>query len=319
MMKLFRTVLIGAVAFGCVAAGSIFLLGRLTFFYPALDLINNFLPFIGFGCLVLLALSLALRSRVLIGVNVALTAAVLAPIVLSLPSAAKQAPDGAPRLLRVVTFNLEVDNTHLRKITDFLAKTKADVVLLQEFRDRHTPLLKTLARQFPYRADARGLAILSTHPIIKSGHVNRQGRPGALICWARIAVNGKQVELANVHVWLPFNPDLQRADLATLTAYVKSRTGPLIVGGDFNATPWTHRLQQFTHATKLQRFNTVHPTWPGRPNGAPPFFPRLPLRFPVLPIDNVFASAHFAKIAISAGSWLGSDHRPVIADIALIE
>ena len=73
-------------------------------------------------------------------------------------------------------------------------------------------------------------------------------------------------------------------------------------------TPWTHRLKGFTEATGLQHFNTVLPTWPARSRGVPPF-----------PIDNVFASTHFAKIAISAGPWLGSDHRPVIADIALIE
>ena len=40
---------------------------------------------------------------------------------------------------------------------------------------------------------------------------------------------------------------------------------------------------------------------------------------PLVPIDNVFASPHFAKIATTVGPRLGSDHRPVIADIALIE
>ncbi|MGZ8417797.1 MAG: hypothetical protein ACXWVQ_12605 [Methyloceanibacter sp.] len=37
----------------------------------------------------------------------------------------------------------------------------------------------------------------------------------------------------------------------------------------------------------------------------------------VVAIDNVFASRDFAKIDILAGARLGSDHRPVIADIAL--
>ena len=42
--------------------------------------------------------------------------------------------------------------------------------------------------------------------------------------------------------------------------------------------------------------------------------------YPVLPvvaIDNVFASREFAKIATIGGARQGSDHRPIIADIAL--
>jgi len=36
-------------------------------------------------------------------------------------------------------------------------------------------------------------------------------------------------------------------------------------------------------------------------------------------LDNVFTSRHFANIATKLGPRLDSDHRPVIADIALIE
>ena len=60
---------------------------------------------------------------------------------------------------------------------------------------------------------------------------------------------------------------------------------------------------------------------------APPFFVEpLVLRpmergdLPLLPfvtIDNVFASPSFAKISVTGGPRLGSDHRPIIADLAL--
>ena len=74
-MFLFRKVLIGAVVLGRILAGAAFLIGRLAHFDPALDLYNNFLPFLGLSCLALLALALALRSRALIGASVALTSA----------------------------------------------------------------------------------------------------------------------------------------------------------------------------------------------------------------------------------------------------
>ena len=38
---------------------------------------------------------------------------------------------------------------------------------------------------------------------------------------------------------------------------------------------------------------------------------------PVVAIDNVFASREFTKIATIGGARQGSDHRPIIADIAL--
>jgi len=85
----------------------------------------------------------------------------------------------------------------------------------------------------------------------------------------------------------------------------------LIVAGDFNMAPWTVKLKTFTKATGLGRFNTFYPTWPMR-------WKSVPL-LPLVPIDNVFTTKHFAKIDARVGPRLDSDHRPVIADIALIE
>ena len=72
-------------------------------------------------------------------------------------------------------------------------------------------------------------------------------------------------------------------------------------------TPWTDQLKQFTRTTGLGRFNTFHFTWPMR-------WRRYPL-VPVVVIDNVFASRSSPKSQRSAAQ--GSDHRPIIADIAL--
>ena len=76
-------------------------------------------------------------------------------------------------------------------------------------------------------------------------------------------------------------------------------------------TPLTLKLTNFIQDTGLRRFNTFTPTWPAR-------WRNLPL-VPLLPIDNVFASKHFAKIGTIIGPRLGSDHLPVVADIALVE
>ena len=41
------------------------------------------------------------------------------------------------------------------------------------------------------------------------------------------------------------------------------------------------------------------------------------LALPLVAIDNVFASSQFARIAVAPGPRLGSDHRPIVADLAL--
>jgi endonuclease/exonuclease/phosphatase (EEP) superfamily protein YafD len=38
---------------------------------------------------------------------------------------------------------------------------------------------------------------------------------------------------------------------------------------------------------------------------------------PLVAIDNVFASHHFAKLAVTGGPRFGSDHKAVIADLSL--
>ncbi len=91
---------------------------------------------------------------------------------------------------------------------------------------------------------------------------------------------------------------------------MRSQTTPLIVAGDFNMTPWTVKLQRITSATGLKRYNTFHPTWPLRVRGV-----RL---LPFAATDNVLASPEFTAISVRAGPDLGSDHRPVVADIALV-
>ena len=127
--------------------------------------------------------------------------------------------------------------------------------------------------------------------------------------WVEIDVRGTAVEVVGVHCARPFHPLLQAQDVAALTQLVLTRTLPIVVAGDFNLTPWADRLKRFTRMTELGRFNTLILTWPMRWRNDPVL--------PVVAIDNVFASREFAKIAVIGGARQGSDHRPIIADIAL--
>jgi endonuclease/exonuclease/phosphatase (EEP) superfamily protein YafD len=302
------------VAAGLVFGAGLTVLGVLANWYPALDIVNDGLPFLGAGVLTLLALAFATRARGLIGAASILLAVILVLLITGLSGRAPEAPADAARFLRVATFNLWGGNEHTKAITDYVDRTDADVVVLQEVRDIHKELLALLGKHYPYRVGDNGLVILSKYPILADGRIDRAGEPpwmSLIIRWVKLDVNGKAVELAGVHLARPFYPDLQQGDIRTLTQFVLSQPRPLILAGDFNMTPWTVKLKGFTAVTGLHRFNSFYPTWPMRWRHT-----RL---LPFVPIDNVFASRHFSSLGTTVGPYLGSDHRPVVADIALMK
>lgn len=311
MTKIFHAI----AALGLAGGAALLAIGVLAHWYPALDIVNNGLPFLAVGAGALLALAFALRSRRLIGATAILLAATLIVLLLGLQGRAPQAPRDAERFLRVATFNLWGRNDeHLNRVAEFVAETDADAVVLEEVRRHHGAFVDSLGELYPFRVGDNGLFILSKHPILADGQTDRPDQPhwmSRIIRWVRLDVNGKAVTLAGVHLARPFYPELQQADIEALARFVKAQDGPLILAGDFNMTPWTVKMRTFTEVTGLGRFNTFNPTWPMRWRSVP--------LLPLLPIDNVFASAHFANISTRLGPRLDSDHRAVIADLALIE
>jgi endonuclease/exonuclease/phosphatase (EEP) superfamily protein YafD len=287
-------------------------LGIIAYWRPSLDIVNNGLPVLAVACLALLGLAFATGARALIGAAAVLLAVNFVLLLTALPGTAPAAPEGSKRFFRVATFNLWGPNGHAGRITAFLDATDADAVVLEEVRRHHAAFLDGLKARYPHRVGDNGLVILSKHPILSDGRVDRAGYPSwmsLMVRWARLDMNGTEVDLAGVHLARPSYPELHQADVVGLTQFVKDRRGPLILAGDINMAPWTWGLKGFTRATGLGRHNTVHPTWPMR-------WRDIPL-LPLVPIDNVFTSRHFTALGTTAGPRLGSDHRPIIADIAL--
>jgi len=310
MSKVLRVIVAAGLVLGVVLTA----LGVLANWDPTLDIVNDGLPFLAAGVLALLALAFATRVRSLIGATAILLAVIFVLLLTGLTGRAPEAPADSTRFLRVATFNLWGGNEHTQAITKFLFETDADAVVLQEVRDIHKGLLARLDTHYPYHVGDNGLVILSKYPIIADGRIDRAGEPpwmSLIVRWVKLDVNGKEVELAGVHLARPFYPDLQQGDILALTRFVREQRGPLILAGDFNMTPWTVKLKGFTAATALHRFNSFCPTWPMRWRHT-----RL---LPFVPIDNVFASRHFASLGMTVGPYLGSDHRPVVADIARID
>jgi endonuclease/exonuclease/phosphatase (EEP) superfamily protein YafD len=295
--------------FGFVMTG----LGWLARWFPLFDLFTNATPFVAAGTIGLLVLALVTRDWRLI-LPAALLAAINVYLFLAgLQGAAPAAASGAERFLRVVTMNVWHSNDRIDGAIAYLGEADADVIVLQEMsKARTAELRRALGARYPHSAGDFGVVILSKFSIKADGRIDRVGYPdwmSPFARWVEIDVNGTPVEIVGVHFARPLCTQLQSHDAATVTQFLRGRNLPLIVAGDFNMTPWTEQLKRIISATGLKRYNTFHPTWPMR-------WRKYPVP-PVFVIDHVLASDRFANISTTGGSRVDSDHRPVIADIAL--
>ncbi len=82
--------------------------------------------------------------------------------------------------------------------------------------------------------------------------------------------------------------------------------GPVVVAGDFNAGPWSHGFQDFMAKTGLTRHATLAPTWPA-----------WPIALPQVALDHILVSGDLAVVRGGTGPAVGSDHLPVVAEVAM--
>lgn len=271
-----------------------------------------FLPayVIGVAALLFRARRLAAAALVLVVVQLAW---VLPPVFRSVdvPAAAAAAPH-----LRVVSANVNYENRRHRAVLAELVRTDADVILLQEV----TPAWRTaierspLVRRYPYRvvrtrADAGGQAVLSRLPLAQVV-VHRTG--GWPVITARVRVGGRTVHLVDVHPAAPLTSfAFSRRQQDAITAFVRALPRPRLVAGDFNASPYNEWYGRMLELGLREAHEAVGRPWATTwPNGE-----KL---LPPLRLDHVFADASLVPLAAREGRGAGSDHRPIVVDVAVL-
>jgi endonuclease/exonuclease/phosphatase (EEP) superfamily protein YafD len=284
-------------------------LGFTAAWLPAFDLINEVRPVHAALAVALFVVAFALREPPLIRPTVALALLQVGLLLLPWARAADSAPR-APPALRLVSFDLGAANDRLDEIADFILGASADVVLLQDVSctaaDRLIPKLKTtFPAAFVSAETCAGQALLSKRPWLAGGQVITGARKPLLV-WARFQLANHTFTLTGVRFSDPLEPNEQAADLGRLLAHLSSQGAAHVVAGDFNITPFAWKFAQLQNAG-LGQHATYLTTWPAR-------WP-LPLALP----DNVLSSQDIASVRVSTGPALGSDRRPLIADIAFVK
>jgi endonuclease/exonuclease/phosphatase (EEP) superfamily protein YafD len=217
--------------------------------------------------------------------------------------------------IKVLSANVHANNPDQKPLLDLVARENPDVVFIQELSPAWAEALTTLQRQYPYsvesaRKDYFGMALLSRYPlrnVLSDDPVDRD----IPMIRADVEVNGRLVHVVNAHLSSPESPSALEAryrQFPWLTEYVATVDRPLIVAGDLNCTMWSPLYKRLVRAGRLASVREgrgIMPTW---------FW--LGGSMFMLPLDHVLVSG--AQIASAGpGDRIGSDHRPLVAEILI--
>jgi endonuclease/exonuclease/phosphatase (EEP) superfamily protein YafD len=217
-------------------------------------------------------------------------------------------PDSTARL-RILVANLLYDNDRYDALVELVERERPDVLGLVEYSTEWFLGLDDLRRQYPHRADA-------------------PWGPAGLALWFRerpLAVDPPRIPIAGAwpyfhvtidfagqprHLWLlhPSSPFNRKGipELAALAGQIQEYSGSRIVIGDLNCSEGSLRFADFVEMIGLRdtRFGFGRqPSWPVW----------SPYR---IPIDHVFVSDDLAVVDRRLGPSIGSDHFPLIIELA---
>lgn len=292
-------------------------------FSDRLDVLAHLTPIFLAGALAALVPWLLLgrhgrATPVLAGVAI-LSAALLMGPELAAAAGQKRAPaDGAPTL-KLVQFNLWGRNRDPEATAAWLFEEDPDVIVFEEGFARSGGVARALAVRYPHVVTCAEPApcstmILSKRPPVAGGGLGGSVSDANLVgAWATFQGRRGRFTVVGVHYTWPLPAGPQQQQTLRLSKVLKRfPQESLVVAGDMNSTPWSFSLRRQDRMFGLERRTRAVFSWPagdftGRHVSAP---------FPFLPIDQVYAGEAWKTVSVKRGPKLGSDHYPVVVELA---
>ncbi len=237
--------------------------------------------------------------------------------------------------MRILTYNVHRcvgtdGRLDVGRVAAVIAAQEPDVVALQEIDvgrartgkvDQAHEIARRLGMAFHFNAALKveeeryGDAVLTALPekLVKAGPLPGYRRIPQLeprgAIWVAVTEGDRTLNIINTHLGLvPREQQIQALDVAGSEWVAEALPKPLLLTGDFNATPGT-----VVYRTLTARLRDARRLVKG-PVGA-----TFPSPFPVLRLDHMFVSAGITVEAMwapaDALARAASDHLPLVADI----
>ena len=282
-----------------IAAILLLALGWLGALHPAFDSIGHFRVHMLVGAAFVFLILLALRAW---GITFALVAAAAVSVALMHPALPGLAPEGGSADFTVAQQNLLYINVLPEQAAAVLERSGADVLLLQEVTGPNDGILARLLAAYPAQTvcpfrNLRAVAIVSRRPFAAAPSCLE----GHGLVTAPVAVGGRTVTFASLHASWPWPRD-QWSNLPALEPRLRALGGPLVLGGDFNATPWSAFVRRVADAADAQIVSGFRFTFNLL------VLPQGDTRFGGLPIDHVLHSPDLVPSGADLLPHAGSDH-----------
>ena len=199
----------------------------------------------------------------------------------------------------------------LKNLHELILIENPDIIQFQEVTPNFKEKLKSLELTFPYNVGFNKFVgitesiILSKYPIKKNNNSNNDS------ILTKIIVNGVELNILSAHLYSGLNQyrfNLANEQILTLKKLINDISENIILIGDLNMTPVSTRFNKFVEDSNLYTYTSfLKPTfsWPS-------YLPS----YLGIQIDHVLYSENFKMIRKKTTIHLGSDHRPLIVDLA---
>ncbi|HUL80982.1 MAG TPA: endonuclease/exonuclease/phosphatase family protein [Gammaproteobacteria bacterium] len=257
----------------------------------------------------LAAFRMPVRSTLLAGCAV-LSAWPLLPYVAfaGKPAAAVSGPT-----IKLLSANVLYRNHSATRLLEIVRRESPDVVVLIEYTPEWAQMVDELRANYPHRLEgpgsgAFGIALFSRFELESAAPFDL-GDTSEIE--ARVRTPRGALTLFAVHLRSPTTPwrgQMRNRQLDELATRVARASGPVAVIGDFNATPYSPIFSAWlarTGLTDTRRGRTLSPSWPTM----------LPIV--AIPIDHCAVSKDVTIVAHRSLPAFGSDHYPILAELAL--
>ena len=215
---------------------------------------------------------------------------------------------------KVFSANIHKDNMELSALKHEVQKIDPAILLLLEVTPKQKDQLYPIILTYPYHVENifegdLGFIFLSKFPVHQH-HISKLSKYGNSLLEARLEIKHRPVMFYGIHAQRPDRGDHseRKRQFFEPAKKIREHTLPAIVAGDFNTTPYSPVFRKFLNIAGLKDSREGfgwQPSWPT-------FFPPL-----WIPIDHVLVTHNIQVHKRTTGSYIGSDHYPVIAELLI--